>query len=311
MAGFYERKWSGAALWCERIAVICLPYFAITILLHRFDKITTQQAVWLVAFGLAMILASLVLGLRALMDLWNKGLRGGKSTVRGVIISTLLLVPFLWHGYLAVEHPLLSDVSTNPYDPPRYITAQRLRQLNADRGMNQLATYDDAYAETLIGDYPRIGSRRYNAGPERVLASVKTLLADRSWRITGTRGVAEEQPEPEAEPETGPEPGSDPEAGAAGEGGAAEPNAQAPEIGDIGEAAPLPDNIVIEAVATTPIFGFRNDVVIQIASEAEATLVDMRASSRYGAHDFGYNARIIEKFLSDLDTSLIGIAGEG
>jgi hypothetical protein len=256
-----------------------------------------------------------VLGLRALMDLWNKGLRGGKSTVRGVIVATLLLVPFLWHGYLAVEHPLLSDVSTNPYEPPRYITAQRLRQLNADKGMNQLATYDDAFAETLIAEYPRVGSRRYNAGPERVLASVKTLLADRSWKITGTRGVAEEQPEAEPVPEPGAEPGSDPEAGAAagaaGEGGAGEPSAGAAEIGDTGEAAPLPDNIVIEAVATTPIFGFRNDIVIQIASEAEATLVDMRASSRYGAHDFGYNARIIEQFLSDLDSSLIGIAGEG
>jgi hypothetical protein len=300
MAGFYERRWSRAARWCERIAMICIPYFAITILLHRFDKITTPQAVWLVSFGLAMILASLFLGVRALIDLWNNGLKGGKSTVRGVIIATLLLVPFLWHGYLAVEHPLASDVSTNPYDPPRYITAQRLRQLNANNGMNQLANYDDAYAEMLIAEYPRIGSRRYNAGPERVLASVKTLLADRSWKITGTRGVEEAQPDAQA--------GEEP---AAGEGANPQADGDAAEIGDTGEAPPLPDTIVIEAVAATPIFGFRNDVVIEIASEAEATLVDMRASSRYGAHDFGYNAKFIEQFLSDLDASLLGIAGEG
>lgn len=281
--------------------MICVPYFAITILLHRFGKVTTPQAVWLNAFGLAMIVASLVLGVRAFLDLWNRGLRGGKATVRGVIVATMLLIPFLWFGYLAVEHPMLSDVSTNPYEPPPFITAQRMRQLDAENGLNQLATYDDAYAEILIAEYPRIGSRRYNAGPERVLASVRALLADRSWEITANRGVPEELPEAAGAGATN------------GEAPAAEkPAAEAEEIApELDEAPPVPDNIVIEAVASTPVFGFRNDVVIQIVSEAEATLVDMRSSSRYGAHDFGYNAKIIEEFLSDLDASLIGIAGEG
>jgi hypothetical protein len=287
--------------------MICLPYFALTILLHRFDKITTPQAIWLVAFGLAMILASLFLGVRALLDLWNNGLRGGKATVRGVIVATLLLIPFIWHGYLAVEHPLLSDVATNPYSPPQYLQAQKLREDNAAAGINQLAEYTDDYAETLIADYPKIGSRRYNAGPERVLASVRLLIADRSWTITATRGVPEETAAPAA-----PAPSEDdPEAGAEA------PAKPKPADGGNGEAAEaeeqpdLPANIEIEAVATSPVFGYKNDVVIQIVSEAEATLVDMRSSSRFGAHDFGYNARLIEKFMADLDTSLLGIAGEG
>lgn len=308
MTGFYERKWSSAARWCERIAMICLPYFALTILLHRFDKITTPQAIWLVAFGLAMIIASLFLGVRALLDLWNKGLRGGKATVRGVIVATLLLIPFIWHGYLAVEHPLLSDVSTNPYSPPQYLQAQKLRQENASAGMNQLADYTDAYAETLIADYPKLGSRRYNAGPERVLASVKALIADRSWTITATQGVPEDTPAPqtpapavEGDPEAGDDAPAKPKAGDAANG----------EVADAEDAPDLPANIEIEVVATSPVFGYKNDVVIQIVSEAEATLVDMRSSSRYGAHDFGYNARLIEKFMADLDTSLLGIAGEG
>jgi len=44
MVGHYERRWSQAARWCERVALICLPYLGLTILLHRFDKITTIQA---------------------------------------------------------------------------------------------------------------------------------------------------------------------------------------------------------------------------------------------------------------------------
>jgi Protein of unknown function (DUF1499) len=308
MTGFYERKWSSAARWCERIAMICVPYFALTILLHRFEKITTPQAIWLVAFGLAMILASLFLGVRALLDLWNNGLRGGKATVRGVIVATLLLIPFIWHGYLAVEHPLLSDVATNPYAPPSYLQAQKLREENAAAGMNQLADYTDAYAETLIADYPKLGSRRYNAGPERVLASVKALIADRSWTITATRGVPDEAP---AASSPTPAADDDPEAG---DDAAAKPkagDAANADAADAEDAPELPANIEIEVVATSPVFGYKNDVVIQIVSEAEATLVDMRSSSRFGEHDFGYNARLIEKFMADLDTSLLGIAGEG
>jgi hypothetical protein len=288
--------------------MICLPYFALTILLHRFDKITTPQAVWLVAFGLAMILASLFLGVRALLDLWNNGSRGGKATVRGVIVATLLLIPFIWHGYLALEHPLLSDVATNPYSPPQYLQAQILREENAGAGMNQLADYTDAYAETLITDYPKIGSRRYNAGPERVLASVKALIADRSWSITATQGVPEEAQTPVPTPA--------PDEGDLEAAGNAAAKSKSAEAGDLEEAEPedapqIPANIEIEVVATSPVFGYKNDVIIQIVSEAEATLVDMRSSSRYGAHDFGFNAAIIEKFMSDLDASLLGIAGEG
>ncbi|MCB1430812.1 MAG: DUF1499 domain-containing protein, partial [Nitratireductor sp.] len=67
----------------------------------------------------------------------------------------------------------------------------------------------------------------------------------------------------------------------------------------------------IEAEAASMIFGFRHDIVIKIQAEEESTLVDMRSSSRFGAHDFGSNAAIIENFLADLDTALLGIAGEG
>ena len=47
------------------------------------------------------------------------------------------------------------------------------------------------------------------------------------------------------------------------------------------------------------------------AQSEENTLVEMRSAGRWGRHDFGENARIIEKFMRDLDQNLIGIAGEG
>jgi uncharacterized protein (DUF1499 family) len=57
----------------------------------------------------------------------------------------------------------------------------------------------------------------------------------------------------------------------------------------------------IEAVARTPIMGFRDDVVIRIRAGEEGCRVDMRSASRYGRHDFGTKASRIRSFLADLD----------
>ena len=60
----------------------------------------------------------------------------------------------------------------------------------------------------------------------------------------------------------------------------------------------------IEAVARTPIMGFRDDVVIRIRGNDEETRIDMRSSSRYGFHDIGSNASRISTFLENLETDI-------
>ena len=56
----------------------------------------------------------------------------------------------------------------------------------------------------------------------------------------------------------------------------------------------------IEATATTPWFGFHDDVVIRIAPSDGGTRVDMRSVSRVGRGDLGANARRIRSFLGRL-----------
>ncbi|MET0469905.1 MAG: DUF1499 domain-containing protein, partial [Xanthobacteraceae bacterium] len=46
----------------------------------------------------------------------------------------------------------------------------------------------------------------------------------------------------------------------------------------------------IEAVARTPIMGFRDDVSIRVRAEPDGARIDARSSSRYGSFDFGANA---------------------
>lgn len=52
----------------------------------------------------------------------------------------------------------------------------------------------------------------------------------------------------------------------------------------------------IEAVATTNIMGFKDDVVIRVRGNAEGSRVDLRSVSRVGVSDVGANAKRIRAF---------------
>ncbi|AMN41048.1 DUF1499 domain-containing protein [Rhodoplanes sp. Z2-YC6860] len=57
----------------------------------------------------------------------------------------------------------------------------------------------------------------------------------------------------------------------------------------------------IEAVARTPIMGFRDDVSIRIRPDDDGSRIDVRSASRYGRHDFGGNASRIRSLLEDVE----------
>ena len=60
----------------------------------------------------------------------------------------------------------------------------------------------------------------------------------------------------------------------------------------------------IEAVARTPILGFRDDVVLRIRQDPDGARVDIRSTSRYGRHDFGTNAARIVSLAAAIDDAV-------
>jgi uncharacterized protein (DUF1499 family) len=57
----------------------------------------------------------------------------------------------------------------------------------------------------------------------------------------------------------------------------------------------------IEAVARTPIMGFRDDIAVRVRAVGPGARVDVRSASRYGRHDFGTNAARVRALLDDID----------
>ena len=73
----------------------------------------------------------------------------------------------------------------------------------------------------------------------------------------------------------------------------------------IDERPPQPPRRIgrIEAVARTPIMGFREDVSIRVSPDDEDSRVDIRSASRYFESDLGSNASRVRKLIDDLNTA--------
>ncbi len=61
-----------------------------------------------------------------------------------------------------------------------------------------------------------------------------------------------------------------------------------------------PEQGIIEAIATTRLFKFKDDVTITITNDGTSTVVNVRSKSRIGKGDMGTNARRIRAFQAEL-----------
>lgn len=287
MAGFYERRKSRAALWCFRLAVVSAPFLLLTVLLHRYGSISTQQSFWLFAFAIAMLVASLLFGMRAIADLWEKGYKGGRATVNGITLALLLLTPFGIQFFNAVGNPALNDVSSDVVMPPPWLLPGRATD------------YEPWESRAIVRGYSGLVTRRYNAPPERVLAAALQQLDQWDWQITASRNI------PENQSATGDGEGEAVEEAEALEG--AQPDGGLVEETSRGPA--LPD-MIIQARATTLVMKLPSQIVLRLSDAGDSTLVDMRSASDWSPHDFGINSRHVADFLKAMDDRLAGVAGE-
>ena len=302
MVGLVERRLSKSAVWCQRLALFAIPYFIVAIVLHRLEKITSIQLIGLLAFGFVLLIFSILFAIHAFIQLWNEGSKGGKKAIFGLLASITMLIPFLIFAIFAVRYPAINDISTNINSPPNYgsKTLDMRRSENVTEDNNVEFDFDDEEKELIKSNYPKISSRRYPAGPERVFKAVNLIVEDRGWHVSDIRGLEEADSEPSELPQADQKSQGD-QAAKTNSSDKEEENTETDNAQDI----------LIDVVHSTLFMSFKNDIVINIIGEEEHTLVEMRSAGRWGIHDFGENARIIEKFMRDLDQNLIGIAGEG
>ncbi|MFC3072091.1 DUF1499 domain-containing protein [Shinella pollutisoli] len=297
----YERPFSHAAHWSRRVALLACLLFVAVVLSHRYGPLTTPHFLVLAGFSACLALFAVLLAAIGLARLWQVGARGGKAAFTALLLSALPLGVAGLAAYAYFHRPAIYDVTTDTAAPPPW-----LAEPAADQDwLPRLGTITPGDRAAQLAAYPGLTGRRYDGALDRVHQGARKVAEAYGIRIVGEAGLDNILADLE-----------DLTVAPGGQGTAADPLAAVP----IPEARPLdvpgepriggPDDVLLQGEWRSPVFGFRFDVVIRLREEAETTLVDMRAASRYGPHDLGIGDGMVEGYLKALDAELLGIAGD-
>lgn len=246
---YVEERESRLARWSFRLALFAIPVIVLAAALYRTGVLDFQLALATLGAGLAVALVGAILAVVACVSIWESGWRGmGRSIGALAIALGVVAVPaaVLARGAML---PPLTDITTDPSDPPRFRAMGQVRPRTA----NSLVYAGDTAAQLQRDAYPGIKPMDLDATPDEAFNALLALVQKRKWHILDA----------------------------------------VPPRGTLRDGQ-------IEAVAPTPLIGFRNDVVIRVRPTAKGTRIDVRSASRYGFHDLGENAMRISSLMADL-----------
>jgi hypothetical protein len=256
---------SRLAVWARRIAMFSFVATIIAVIVVRSGALEIVPALSTFAGALMLAVVAILLALCALVVIWFEGVAGAKQALGALFIGLALIAYPAYLGIKAYRLPAIYDITTDPIDPPRFDAIARLRPRDANP-----ITYAGLYAaEQQHAAYSDIEPDLTDSTAQESYDAAMKVITKRKWRIVDARPP---------------------------QGGQPVANARAPQ--------PALRDGIIEAIARTPIMGFRDDVVVRIRATSDGARIDVRSASRYGRHDFGTNASRVRNLISDIDDVL-------
>src|SRR5580692_9715587 len=260
-----EEPPSRLALWARRVALFSLAATLIAVIIVRSGALEIVPALSTLAGALVLAVLAILLAIGAAIVIWFEGVGGAKEAATALFIGLALIAYPLFLGIKGYRLPAIYDITTDPIDPPRFDAIARLRPRDANP-----ITYEGLYAaEQQHAAYSDIEPDLTDSTAQESYDAAMKVITKRKWRIVDARPP---------------------------QGGQPIANPRAPQ--------PVTRDGIIEAIARTPIMGFRDDVVVRIRASSDGARIDVRSASRYGRHDFGTNASRVRNLISDIDDVL-------
>jgi len=259
---------SRLAIWARRVALFSLAATFVAVIIVRSGALDIVPALSTLAGALVLACVAILLSFGAGIVIWKDGSDGLRYAISALFVGCALIAYPLYLGIRAYWLPAIYDITTDPIDPPRFDAIARLRPRDANP-----ITYAGLYtAEQQHAAYSDIEPDDTTATPQEAYDAAMKVIVKRRWRVVDSR------------PPQGPLPGI--------------VNARAPQ------GATSARDGIIEAVARTPILGFRDDVVVRVRATTDGARIDVRSASRYGRHDLGTNAKRVRALIDDIDDVL-------
>lgn len=271
-----SRRSSRSANYAPYCALTGFVLLVLALLAHRLGFIQQPDLVLVVTVSVYFAGLALLLAGKTFNNLWRCGDAGGRRALNAVFMAILTLVPpALLAGHLAVS-PRIHDVSTDLETPVQFSRVMT-NEPDAFSSLYRPARYrfleklglEDLMTENGlgVGNMPDM-LQQLSAYPEvsgRQYDSAQDHVLKAVLNVLKDQGLT---------------------------------------VAGISGAAGEDMDVSVEAKAKTAILGLRSDLVVRIREDAEQTTVDMRAVSRYGRYDLGFNAKLIEAFFNALDLEM-------
>lgn len=276
---WFERE-TRFSRWSRRFAFFSVPILLISVGLHRFGQIDTPTLINLAGLSFSFALMGVSTALFAFYRIWVDGLKGWANMFSGLIIGgAVLAIPALAIA-VTFRLPEINDVTTDTASPPVFDALAGARR---EAGAH-LAYPGSETAAVQREAYPKLQPLVLRLPADKTLGIVVAQIEEKGWQLAETIDLSGLNPDfSDRQPDAVPLPVPDPRR----------------EI--MRRSLTIEGDLVLEAVVTTMIVGFKDDVVIRITPRSDGSVIDMRSASRYGRHDMGANARRIQTFFRVLE----------
>ena len=183
-SSFGDEPKSRLAVWSGRLGLFALAVAALSIIILRSGMLEIEPS--LATFAAALVFAALaiLLALASFITIWRQGLSELRSSVLGLFLGLLLLAYPSYLGYRATVLPAISDITTDPDNPPRFDALARLRP----RGRTDYPGKTTAALQRAA--YPDIVPLQLSVSPKAAYDAALALITKRKWRIVDPRPPA-------------------------------------------------------------------------------------------------------------------------
>jgi len=171
----FQRSVSRAAMWSPRFGGWALLLLLLVLILHRFEFIWPND--FIMGFMASGVLALIGLGLaiKGFGDLWTRGDKAGRASIKGMIYSLLTLTPFMFMGIIWFVIPPFYDISSDLDNPPLYPAWSRPYDAlpPLDNFMKQ--------ADLQQKSWPDLSGRRYEVSSDSILTAIDAVMEENGW----------------------------------------------------------------------------------------------------------------------------------
>ena len=178
-----EEPMSKTAVWAKRLALFSMAASILSIIIVRSGFLEIRPALATFAGALAFAVAAILLAFAAFVVIWRQGIDGLGSALLALFISLALLAYPIYLGIEAYRLPPITDVVTDPDDPPRFETIARLRPRDA----NPVAYPGRAVADKQRSTYPDVEPLVVTSTPQQAYDTALAVVTKRRWSVVDYR----------------------------------------------------------------------------------------------------------------------------